>query len=375
MHLDCIVANYRVIKQRIGDKCEAGGVVKADGYGTGAAEVSKALVRDGCRTLFVAAVSEGVIVREAVGPEPRIVILGGFQPQTAADLLKHNLIPAVSSLGQIKGWSAAVGASPDGAAPRPVFIQFDTGMNRLGLDRDETEIFFRDMDTLLKHLTLQCVMSHPACADDLDLTKHEAQYERFRAIVARVPTGVQASFANSFSIFRDPKYHFDLVRPGCSLYGVNPLHYVPDVPNPTKRVVTVRCPVLQLHTALKGEFVGYGATYTCPQDTQLAVIGVGYADGVLRTASGNGLTVTWGSRDGTRHVLPIRGRVSMDMIIADVSDVPQGAGPAEGDMVEMLCDEQDPDAMAAKAGTIGYEVLTSLGRRYKRVYADRLPAQ
>jgi alanine racemase len=347
--LDAIIANWRLLSARAAPAACAA-VVKADAYGLGAAAVVRALARAGCSSFFVALPAEGAVVREAAGPEARVAVLGGFLPEAAALYRRHALIPVLSAPEQIDAWRPTGGSAP-------AFIHVDTGMSRLGLTHAE----WSALDVSgggLERLGVIGVISHLACAEEADNPANAAQLAAFRAALAALPRPLPASLANSSGIFLGADYHFDLVRPGAALYGVNP---APGSPNPMRPVVRLRGRILQVRQIDRGVPVGYGASFIAPAPRKLATVAVGYADGLHRAASSRGRVLCHS------HPAPIVGRVSMDMITVDVTDVPQDAA-RPGESVDIIGPGRDIDAVAADAGTIGYEILTSLGSRFRRRY-------
>jgi len=323
-------------------------VVKANGYGLGAVPIGRALARAGCRHFFVALLAEGLALREAVGDAPMIAVLNGFPP--GADGAAA-LTPVLNGLPDVAAWSAA--ARGDGVT-RAAILQVDTGMARLGLDGRE-QALLADDPSLLAGLSLRYVMTHLACADTPEHALNATQAGRFAAACAMLPPAPR-SLANSSGMFLGPDFMSDLARPGCALYGVNP---TPAHPNPMRQAVRLTVPVLQLRDIGEGESVGYGAAWVAERDSRIATIAAGYADGYFRSLSGQG----FGLFDG--KPVPLVGRVSMDLITLDVTDFP---ALEVGDRIELLGPGCTPDDLAARAGTIGYEVLTSLGSRYMRAY-------
>lgn len=321
---------------------ETGAAVKADAYGLGAAEVAPALAAAGCRHFFVAHAAEGMAVRAALGPGPTIAVLNGFAPGTDEDAA---LTPVLNSPGDIAAWAGT------GAA---AILHIDTGMARLGLSSAETAALAENPSPLAG-LNLLCVMTHLACADDPAHPLNSEQAARFAAARARLPAA-PFSFANSSGLFLGAPFASGLARPGCALYGLNP---TPGRPNPMRPVVRLEVPVLQLREIPAGTPVGYGATWTAPRPSRIATVAAGYADGYLRSLSGHA-TARFKDRD-----VPLVGRVSMDLTTFDVTDHPT---IAPGSMIELIGPGTAPDDVAARAGTIGYEVLTSLGARYRREY-------
>ncbi|HWX50450.1 MAG TPA: alanine racemase [Roseomonas sp.] len=339
--LGAITANWRDLDARHPSGPVAG-VVKADAYGLGAAPVARALAAAGCRHFFVAQFAEGLALREALGHGPMIAVLGGFPPGLDAGAA---LTPVLNTPRDV--------AAARAAGLRGAILHVDTGMERLGLSAAELA---EAGD--LSGLALRYVMTHLACADEPRHPLNAAQAARFTAACASLP-GLPRSFANSAGIFLGPDFASDLARPGCALYGINP---TPGLPNPMRQVLRLTIPVLQIRAVPAGATVGYGATWTAPRDSRIATIAAGYADGYLRALSGRGIAIAAG------RPVQLVGRISMDLITLDVTDVPD---LAPGDRVELIGPGQTPDAIAALAGTIGYEILTSLGARYHRRY---LPA-
>ena len=348
--LAALVANWRSLAARIAPAtCAA--VVKADAYGVGTEQASKALFEAGCRVFFVAQASEGVRVRAIVGAEPAIYVLNGLiegagrlDPYAA-----HDLRPVLGSLEDLRIWSASgLGGRIKSA------LHVDSGMNRLGLPQAQALALSRAPGIAL-------VMSHFVSSEAPADPLNAQQIARFEAVRAAFP-GLQASMANSAGLFLPQRPFYDLARPGYALYGGNP---TPDAPNPMRAVVTLRAPIIQTREIGIGESVGYNAQWSAKRVSRLATIGVGYADGLLRALMGTD------SRTGGEAMVagircPFAGRVSMDLTVIDVTDVPGGVRP--GDMVELLGAAITVDDMAARAGTIGYEILTNLGRRYARSY-------
>lgn len=350
--LGALAANYRTIVSKLDGRAQAGAVVKADAYGIGIGQAGPALWAAGAREFFVAHAGEGLALRAAL-PEADIYVLGGALPGAEADFQEHRLIPTLNSLADVARWRNHCARM---RAVLPAALHLDTGMSRLGLDRGETAKLFA-MPELLDGLDIRLVMSHLACADERTHPKNAEQLALFRDIRARVPHG-RASFANSSGVFLGPDYHFDLARPGVALYGVNP---TPGTPNPMAQVVRLQAKILQVRDVDLGETVGYGASHRIAGRGRIATLPVGYADGYLRSLSNRAKAFI-----GDREVALV-GRVSMDLITLDVTDLPEAACHA-GTWVDLIGPRQTVDDVAADASTIGYEILTSLGRRYHRVY-------
>lgn len=350
LHIDlaAIVENWRLLAARATPGAVAG-VVKANAYGLGADKVAPALRAAGCRHFFVAHLAEGIALRETLGSGPMIAVLNGFAPGADGDAA---LVPVLNSLGDVLAHAAA-GRSAGQA--RRALLHLDTGMARLGLDAAEQARLVAD-HSLLAGLDLLYVMTHLACADEPDHPLNAEQAARFDRACAVLPK-FKRSFANSSGLFRGADYASDLARPGCALYGINP---TPGLPNPLRQVLRLEAPVLQIREIPAGASVGYGASFMAARPSRIATIAVGYADGYLRCLSGQGVAAY---RD---MILPMVGRVSMDLITLDVTDVP---GLVPGDAVTLIGGAApSPDDLAARAGTIGYEILTSIGARYRRAY-------
>ena len=350
--LEAVRANYRLLRAT-GAGATCAGVLKADAYGLGMAQVAAALVAEGCTVFFTAHLDEGIRLRTLVPPASTIYVLHGPMPGHAAACVDHDLIPVLNDPGQIAEWRAL--ANTLGRA-LPAAIQVDTGMSRMGLAPADLARLTADPHWLAG-IDLRLVMSHLACADEARHPVNERQRLNFEAARAHFP-GVPASLANSSAVFLGDGYRFDLLRPGAALYGINPQ---PGAPNPLRQAVSLSARVVQLRTIGAGDIVGYGARYVAPGPRRIATIGIGYADGWLRALSG--ISHAW--VDGV--AVPFVGTVSMDSITLDVSALPEGR-LAPGDTVDLLCAQQTVDDVAAQAGTIGYEVLTRLGSRFERRY-------
>ncbi len=349
--LGAIIANWRLLAQRIAP-AECGAVVKADAYGLGAAAVAPALAAAGVRTFFVAHLTEAIALR-ALLPDALIGVFHGLMSGCEADYLEHRLLPVLNHPGEIDRWSALARRQ---AVALPAFIHIDSGMNRLGLGRADVEALAAAPHRLTG-IALSAFMSHLACADEQDHPMSATQLAAFRAALARLPPA-PASLCNSAGVFLGPEYRFDLARPGAALYGVNP---TPWRANPMRPVVRLDGRVLQVRDVDSGMTVGYGATHKTGDPARIATISVGYADGYLRSLSGRGTVAVAG------RLVPVIGRVSMDLITVEITSLPEGL-VQPGTLVELIGPHLDVDAVAGAAGTIGYEILTSLGRRHARRY-------
>ena len=349
--LGAIRANYRALANKTKGACAA--VMKADAYGLGMDQVAPALAREGCKVFFTAHLEEGIRLRPLLPADRTIYVLHGPPPGTAQDFVRHELRPVLNDPGQVQEWRALARTL---GRELPAAIQLDTGMSRMGIAPSDLAAMSTESDWLAG-VRPALVMSHLACADEPEHPLNEAQRRRFESLREVLP-GVPASLANSSGIFLGPDYHYDLLRPGAALYGINP---EPGRPNPLRQAVSLHARIVQVRTVRDGDVVGYGAHHVVRGEQRIATIGVGYADGWFRALSGRGFAFV----DGVR--VPIAGRVSMDSITLDVTEIaPERVAP--GAEVELMGEHQPVDEVAALAGTIGYEVLTRLGNRFHRCY-------
>jgi alanine racemase len=350
--LGAIVANWKELC-RLSGKARTAAVLKADAYGLGAAEVGLALAAAGCRDFFVATPEEGGRLRQ-VAPEARIFVLNGVWRGVEATVLMAGLIPVLGSMEQ---YAFVRGAVPD----HPYALCVDTGMNRLGLTVAEAAALAAD-PTVRPNL----VLSHLACSDQPQHPMNRRQCESFRE-VARIFESVESSLSSSGGIFLGPDYHFDLTRPGIALYGGEA---VASVQNPMQPVVRAEARILQIRNVRAGEIASYGATHRFERDSRIAIVGAGYADGWHRALSGagvglrgNGSPGAFGFVAGER--VPMIGRITMDLTTFDIGSIPENRVRA-GDYIELFGPNVSLDDAARAAGTIGYELLTSMGPRYAR---------
>jgi alanine racemase len=354
--LDALVANYRHLRD-LAAPAECAAVVKADAYGLGMAQAAPALWRAGCKTFFVATLGEAEALR-AFLPDAVIYVFNGLVPGTADAFRASALRPVLNSAEEVGEWAAYCARVGE---KLPCAVHIDSGMNRLGLSAAEVDTVAAARD-LWPALTLSLVMSHLACADEPKHNKNAAQHSTFDALRTRLPKAL-ASLANSAGILLGPDFAYDLVRPGIALYGGHPQRRGK---NPFRTVVHLKGRILQVRNAAAGETVGYGATRTLMRPSRVAVVSVGYADGIFRALSvedgEEGLVVYLGA-----HAAPILGRVSMDLITVDVTAVPESVS-RRGAWVELIGPNVTAQEFAARAGTIDYEVLTNLGQRAVRRY-------
>ena len=342
--LDAVAANWRALDARTAPDVETAAVVKADGYGLGAAPVAQRLRAAGARTFFTALAEEAAALREALGREPAIHFFSGLLPGDAALCQSHDLIPCLNSAAQIADFVKRLPG-------RPCALQVDSGMNRLGIEADEA----KSAAGLIARAAPGLVMSHLACADTPAHPMNAAQADAFERIAAIAPRA-RRSLSATGGIMLGPRWAYGLTRPGIGLYGGAP--HMDALP-----VVTLSLPVIQVRDMAPGESAGYGATWTAARPSRVATLAAGYADGLIRAIGSGGVMLYAGD-----VACPLVGRVSMDLITVDVTDLPRVP-----DRLEILNARQTIDDLARAAGTIGYEILTSLGGRYDRAYKGAAP--
>ncbi|MDE3818379.1 alanine racemase [Sinorhizobium meliloti] len=359
--LTALADNWRAMNERSG-KARAAAVLKADAYGLGVVHAAPALYAAGARDFFVASVEEGADLRPLV-PDGRIYILAGMWPGNEELFFENDLVPIINSEEQLAVFMAALSERGD----HPCVLHVDTGMNRLGLSPEEALALAHDPARPASFSPV-LVMSHLACADDPGHPMNRYQLQRFREVTAAFG-GVPASLANSGGVFLGADYHFDLTRPGIAVYGGEAVN---GAVNPMKAVVTAEARIVQVRTVPSGGTASYGASVRFGRDSRIATVAIGYADGYHRSVSGGGVTLRQAMPSGAFGFLhgmkvPHVGRVTMDLSLFDVTDLPEAAVRA-GDYIEVFGRNVVIDDVARAGGTIGYELLTSLGRRYHRTY-------
>lgn len=350
--LGAIQKNWRFLQGKVGKTVQCAAVVKADGYGLGAAPVAKALAAAGCKTFFVATLEEALALRETL-KTAEIVLLNGLLPRTEADVLRARLIPVLNDLGQLDVWRKLT--LPLKQRPAAI-LHLDTGLSRLGLSRTETQVLLGEPDRLAG-VALRAILSHLVVAEDPKHGKNAEQRRLFLAARRKLPPA-PASLAASSGIFLGADFHFDMVRAGAALYGINPLT---DQLNPMSQVVHLKGKIIQVHDVDRGETVGYGAEHRMDRGGRIATVAVGYADGWFRSSKGRAMASLAGRQ------VPVVGRISMDLMTLDVT----GLDPSlvrVGGFADLIDAKNPVDIVGTRAGTIGYEVLTALGRRYHRIY-------
>jgi alanine racemase len=350
--LDAIARNYLYLVKKIKTGADCAAVVKADSYGLGAAEISKELFRQGCRHFFVATPDEAAQLKKALpvadapGKDLSIYILSGMQGAAASDIAAEVFVPVLNNPEDIELWSAR----------GPCVIHMDTGMNRLGLSARETGGLAENR-SMLQKMDIRYVMSHLACADEPAHPKNAEQLQLFKNLTASLGRPFRYSLANSAGIFLGLDYHFDLVRPGAAIYGINVME---EATTSMQAVARFESRILQIREIEGVATVGYGASHAISPPAKTATISVGYADGYFRHFESRGAVYIQGMR------CPVIGRISMDYIVADVSALKTPA--RVGDWAEIIGPHQAVDDVARQAGTIGYEVFTAIGARVKRFY-------
>ena len=351
-------ANWQALAKLV-HPAQCGAVVKANAYGLGADRVVPALARAGCRTFFIATATEAHAARRLV-PSATLFALDGLLPGAGSDLRRAGAVPVLSSLAEVREWASLV----EGQAEKvPTALHVDTGLNRLGMPEHEVEELVRD-SRILDRLDVRLVMSHLVSADDPEDPRNERQLAAFERLRGRLPRA-PASLAASDGLMLGARYHFDLVRPGYALYGGQAFR---GAPTPVGPVVRVSARILQIRDVAPGETVGYSASWRARRASRVAVVAAGYADGLPRS-----LSAPDGHAGGMIAIrgrpAPIVGRVSMDLITVDVTELGDLA-LERGELVDLIGPGLTIEAMGSAAGTIGYEVLTRLGPRFPRIYVD-----
>jgi len=357
--LDALASNWRTLRDHAGG-AEAAAVVKANAYGTGIEKAVPALGKAGCRTFFVAHLSEAIRAR-AVAPDATIYVLNGLFAGTCPDYAEHDLRPVLGSFEEIEEWAGFCRAQ---GQKRQAAIHVDTGMNRLGLTVPQG-LTLKDRAEL-KDFEAALLMSHFVSAEESDNPLNRRQIEAFEAVRSSLP-GIPASLPNSSGIFLRDKPHYDLVRPGYALYGGNP---TPDRDNPMRPVIGLEGRIVQLRWVEADDTVGYNGRWLALEKRRIATISVGYADGYPRSGSARGRSgeeLLAGMAIVAGRRCSFAGNVSMDLITVDVTDVPE-AQVQRGDTVTLIGGDLTIDEVGRRAGTIGYEILTNLGARYARAY-------
>jgi alanine racemase len=352
--LEAVSHNYRTLCARLKKGAFCAAVLKANAYGMGVKEVSSHLYQIGCRHFFLAHLTEAIELQCFVGQDASIYVLNGLRQGDEAVYARYNLIPVLSDPAQVQIWNAF---SKKKQKCLKAALHFDTGMTRTGIPSQH----IKSLDLAnLSHTEIVCVMSHLACAYQASHPMNETQRLLFESIQSRFPFAL-ASLSGSGGFFIAPKYHYDLIRAGLALTGCRSTMAGRDYA--LKPALKAYAQILQINEIARGESIGYDATFTALQPSRIATVGVGYADGYLRSLSNRGEVYF----DG--HSLPVVGRISMDLFTIDVTDVPSTQIHA-GDWVELFGDNIHADKLAEKAGTVSWELFTRMGARFERFYLN-----
>lgn len=343
-----IARNFQHL-EKLSGSARCGAAVKANAYGCGIEQVIPILLKNGCTDFFVADAIEGKLVRK-LAPSSNIFVLNGFLAQSADQILENNLIPMIASTHQLEQWQQL-------NTQNQYAIQFDTGMNRLGIHHSNAS-------NVLNNLTNKpaLLLSHFANADEPSDVKNENQLQAFTSIAHTYP-GIEASLANSAAVISNPASHFQVTRPGIAIYGGNPLI---DRENPLEPVFKLEAQIIDIRPVVRNETISYGGTFTAKKNMKIATVGIGYADGLPRSASGGGVPLRKTQPKSmscfiNEHHLPSLGRITMDLSMFDCSQVTKNSINI-GDWVEIIGDNISVDDLAEISGTISYEILTSFGR-------------
>ncbi len=347
--LHIIKQNYLKLRELV--SVEVGATLKADAYGLGATQIATVVADEGCKTFFAANIQEAYCLKEKF-PNIEVFFYNGFTKGEEKIIAHNNILPVISNLYQIEIFNNFCISNN---MRHKIAIHVETGMNRLSMPYEEILRLASDRD-LYSNLDIEYIISHLASAEDYTNDFNVMQLERFKQIVKLFP-GIKCSLANSAGILLGSEYHFDIVRPGAALYGINTRENMSLFGNPVKLI----SPLLQIKCVRKGESLGYNQTYVANKDTWIGTIPLGYADGVFRSLSNNGYCYI------NDKQLPIIGRVSMDLVNIDLSNLDESQRYI-GQEINIICEHQTPDQLGSLLGTIGYEIITALGNRYERRY-------
>ncbi|EJF86551.1 alanine racemase [Bartonella vinsonii subsp. arupensis OK-94-513] len=351
INVRAIVENYTTLAKHV-FPTECSAVVKADAYGLGVNKIAPALYQAGCRTFFVAQIEEALHLKSILPQNVMIAILNGLPHNTEELVAEAGIIPVLNSWNALEDWQTLCQKKDKRF---PAIVQIDTNMNRLGLDKQEVQKLIKQ-PVIFEIAEIKYILSHLANGEEYAHPSNDTQLTALKAILAQLPA-CKVSFANSGGIFLGNNFYFDLVRPGIALYGSDPRG---KQPTPLKPVLKLEAQVSQIRSVEAGAPVGYGGSFITQRPSTLATISIGYADGWLRALSNKGAVYFNGNR------LPIVGRISMDSLVVDATDLDKK--PQRGDWVELIGMHQTLEKVSTDAGTIPNEILTSLGHRYKRIY-------
>jgi alanine racemase len=357
--LDAISYNYSYLSELL-DSSQCSAVVKADAYGLGMAAVAARLAQKGCNAFFVAHIDEGIFLRSLL-KEASIYVLSGIIPGSEAILHHHRLIPVLNNFGQLERWRAL---SLSVGQPLPAILHFDTGMARNGFDQADFKKLIENI-SWIEDIDIHYFFSHLACSEDPNHFMNLQQLKSFQSIQKLLPKK-PICFANSGGIFLGKNYHYQLARPGKALYGMHPMGDAGHQgENRLKPVIHLKARIMQIRNVSKKQTVGYNCTHTFHRDSRLAILSIGYADGYYRHLSNRG----WVHFDSFKA--PLVGNVSMDYIVVDITDVPEGILLKEGGWAEVIGAYTTPTALTEPASTLAREFLTHLGGRHHRIYKTK----
>jgi len=348
INLQALKANYNLLS-KIAKNATCSAVVKNNAYGLGAVEISKLLYNEGCRNFWVAHAHEGEEIRSVV-KDSNIYVLQGVGDDSIDLFRKNNLIPVISTKEQFIFWKSEL---------KPYIIHIDTGLNRYGIRENDIE-FILSHKKELSHLKM--IISHLACADDIGHFMNKYQHDNFERISGKF-TGVKRGLSASDGLFLGDKFTYDYIRAGAALYGINTAPYRE---NQMKPVVTIEAPVVQTEILPLGAYAGYGITYRAHQEKKIAVISIGYGDGIPCSLKNIG-KIWFKDNFAKLYESRVIGRISMDLTICDITQIPEGIVKI-GCMASLINEHYTVDDMGRDAGTIGYEILSRLGSRYFRYY-------
>ncbi|MFZ8865028.1 MAG: alanine racemase [Rickettsiales bacterium] len=352
--LKALQKNYLILQEKaFPAKCAA--TIKANAYGLGVNNILNSLYEIGCRDYFTATLGEAIFLRK-IKKDINIYIFHGIKENECDAYLGHNLIPVLNSVAEIKIWNSY---GKKKKLKLPANIHFDTGINRLGLNMEDLELF-KQNKIKYDNLDIKYIMSHLACSNEHDNIRNEKQLEQIIILKNAFPQH-KFNIANSSAIFLDKKYHFDLVRPGAALFGINPTPYLKT--NPMEQVVTLTTKIIHIREVKENGMVGYGNICPIKKGMRLATLPIGYADGYLRSLTNRGYCYLKGK------IIPTLGKISMDMTVIDISNFKKNEVNI-GDEVEIIGKNIDLAELAAQAGTISYEILTSFSGRFKKIYLE-----
>ncbi|WP_336279616.1 alanine racemase [Bartonella sp. CB175] len=347
-----LVANYKFLAQRVGST-ECSAVLKANAYEMGADKIAPALYQAGCRTFFVAQLTEALQLKAVLPSDVTLALLNGLPYDAEEFVAQSNIIPVLNSWNAIESWQNICQKK---SKKFPAIIQIDTGMNRLGLNQEELQKLIKQ-PTIFEQADIKYMISHLSNANNETHPSNYTQLAVFKTALAQLPS-CKASLANSGGMFLGSDFHFDLVRPGIALYGIDPFG---KSPTPLKPVLKLKAQVIQSRDINAEEPIGYGGSFVTRRPSTLVTLSIGYADGLLRALSNKGSIYFNG------YKLPIVGRISMDSTVVDATDL-RCKKPQRGDWVEIIGTHQTIEQLSKDANTIPHEILTSLSPRCKRIY-------